>query len=350
MRNLQTLAEFEHPVEHRSKGFAVQVEHARDHLELRLNGRTVVQDDVRQDHCIRQPVVSVEERAHRMRERVHAAQSLLERGGAHAGGRQHARARLDVAAVFAGARQVLLDEPHALERDAVGERMKAGRAVGLEAVHEGIQAGRRRDAGRQAHGELGIADDDAGHHRRMEDDLLLVRRLVDDHAGAAHFRARARRRRHRDHRRDAARICARPPVADVLEIPERARLPGHEGDDLAGIERRAAAEGDDAVVPALPVCGESRFDVGRDRIAAHAGEQPGARHQCARRAHHRRLAQSLVRHQQRAADAERCARGRQFSDAARAGPYLRWIVPVRLEDDAHVFTRRWKDFGRVRCS
>ena len=45
-------------------------------------------------------------------------------------------------------------------------------------------------------------------------------------------------------------IGARPPVADILEIPHRPRLPGHEGDDLADVERRAAAEGDDAVMAA----------------------------------------------------------------------------------------------------
>ena len=46
----------------------------------------------------------------------------------------------------------------------------------------------------------------------------------------------------------AVGIGARPPVADILEIPHRPRLPGHEGDQLAEIERRAAAEGDDAVM------------------------------------------------------------------------------------------------------
>ena len=82
----------------------------------------------------------------------------------------------------------------------------------------------------------------------MEDDLLRVRRLVGDDAGAADLRAGAGRRRHGDDRRDPFGIGARPPVADILEIPHRPRLPGHEGDDLAGIERRAAAESDDAVM------------------------------------------------------------------------------------------------------
>ena len=67
-------------------------------------------------------------------------------------------------------------------------------------------------------------------------------------------------------------IGARPPVADVLEIPQRARLARHERDDLAGIQARAAAEGDDAIVRAGAIGLEARFDVGRHGIAAHVGK------------------------------------------------------------------------------
>ncbi len=77
-----------------------------------------------------------------------------------------------------------------------------------------------------------------------------MRRLLGDHAGAADLRAGARRGRYGDDRRDLLGVGARPPVADILEIPERPGLPGHEGDDLAGIEARAAAEGDDPVMAA----------------------------------------------------------------------------------------------------
>ena len=74
--------------------------------------------------------------------------------------------------------------------------------------------------------------------------------LVGDHAGAADLGARAGGGRHRDDRQDAGRVGARPPVADVLEIPHRPRLAGHEGDDLAGIEPAAAAESDHPVMAA----------------------------------------------------------------------------------------------------
>ena len=58
------------------------------------------------------------------------------------------------------------------------------------------------------------------------------------------------------------RVGARPPVADILEVPHRPGLAGHEGDDLAGIERRAAAEGDDAVMAAGLQGLEAGIDVG----------------------------------------------------------------------------------------
>ena len=43
-------------------------------------------------------------------------------------------------------------------------------------------------------------------------------------------------------------IRAGPPVADILEIPHGPGLARHEGDDLPGVQRRAAAERHDAVV------------------------------------------------------------------------------------------------------
>ena len=121
---------------------------------------------------------------------------------------------------------------------------------------------KRRHADRQ----FRIGDDDRRQQLRMEDDLLGVGRLVGDDAGAADFRAGAGRRRHGDDRRDRVGIGARPPVADILEVPDRARLAGLEGDQLAEIERRAAAEGDDAVMLALLEHGDAGGEVGIDRV------------------------------------------------------------------------------------
>ena len=96
----------------------------------------------------------------------------------------------------------------------------------------------------------GIGDHHLRHHLRMEDDLLRVRRSsvttparptsepVPAVVGTATIGA------------IRLGVGARPPVADILEIPDRPLLPGHEGDELADIEPAAAAEGDDAVMPA----------------------------------------------------------------------------------------------------
>ena len=170
-----------------------------------------------------------------------------------------------------------------------------------------------------------------GHHLRMKDDLLLVCGLVDDHAGATDLRAGAGGGRHGDHRCDAAPVGARPPVTDVLEIPQRTRLSRHEGDHLAGIQCRTAAERDHAIVTAGAIGGQAGIDVGRHRITAHIREQSGARHQPQRLLHHGRRAQALVRHQQRALDAQHGARRRQFGDSAGAGPDGGRIIPVRLQ-------------------
>ena len=116
----------------------------------------------------------------------------------------------------------------------------------------------------------------------MEDHLLGVGRLMRHHAGAADFRAGSGGGRHRDDRRDRVGVGARPPVADILEIPDRPRLPGLEGDQLAEVERRAAAECDDAVMLALPehldAGGQVRFhrvgpDVGEDAVGSGIVEQ-----------------------------------------------------------------------------
>jgi hypothetical protein len=138
---------------------------------------------------------------------------------------------------------------------------KPGAQIGFEAMHESIDACRRRDSARQPDGQLCVGDHHARHHLRMENDFFLVSLLVEDDARPANLGPGARRRRDRDDGRDAGRIGPGPPVADILEIPERSGLARHEGHSLAGIERRTAAERHDAVMLAGAICGQSRLDV-----------------------------------------------------------------------------------------
>ena len=75
---------------------------------------------------------------------------------------------------------------------------------------------------------------------------------------------------------DALGIGARPPVADVLEIPHRPGLSGHEGDELADVERRAAAEGDHAVMLARRGRPDAALDVRLDRVRPTSEKIAGA--------------------------------------------------------------------------
>ena len=210
--------------------------------------RSVEGHDVGKNDRVRQAVMGVEPRTHGVRDRMHAAKTLLEGRGTHRCGGQHLRACLDVLAVRIGPRQEPMDEPHALECDAIRERMEARCAECFETVHERVEAGGRGDRARQSDREFRVGNDDARHHLRVEDDFFLMRLLIEDDTGAADLRARARGGGDRNDRRDAGEVSPRPPVADVLEIPQRARLSRHERHDLADIECRAAAERHDTVV------------------------------------------------------------------------------------------------------
>ena len=90
--------------------------------------------------------------------------------------------------------------------------------------------------------------------------------------GAADLRAGAGGGRHGDDRRDALRVGPRPPVLAILEVEDRPCLAGHEGDQLADIHARAAAEGDDAVMAAGLVGGEPVVEILQRRIAVDLGE------------------------------------------------------------------------------
>jgi hypothetical protein len=87
---------------------------------------------------------------------------------------------------------------------------------------------------------------------------------------------------------DRVGIGAGPPVADVLEIPDRAGLPGHEGDHLGKVEPGAAAKGDHPVMARRLEGRDPGLQVGLRRVRVHFGEQGAAQaaglHQVQRRA------------------------------------------------------------------
>ncbi|MNN37205.1 hypothetical protein D3C81_1511400 [compost metagenome] len=138
-----------------------------------------------------------------------------------------------------------------------------------------VHAGGGGDLRRQAEGQLGIEDDDSRQHPGMEDDALDMRLVVGDDRRAAHFRTGTGGGGHRDHRRHAGDIDAAGVVADVFEVPERAVLPHHQGNRLAGIQGRTSTEGDHAVVATGLEGGYAVRDIGPGGVALDPMEQPG---------------------------------------------------------------------------
>ena len=277
-------------------------------------------------------MVSVEDSAHRVTQRMDRAEAFLKRRRTHAGGRHHVAARLQVAAVGVGAAQVLVDEAHPLQRDALAHGVVEGRAVGLQAVGQGVHPRARRDRLRHADGELGIGDHHHGQHLGVEDDLLHPRLGVGDDAGAPNLGPGARGGGNGDGGRDGVRIGAGPPVAHVLEVPDRAGLAGHEGDHLAQIQRRAAAEGDDAVMAARAVGGDAGIEVLLGGIGVDLGEDRAAEPALIQNVEsplsHRQRRQAAVGHEERPLDVGVGAGGRQLRDAACAEADGGGIGPV----------------------
>ena len=75
--------------------------------------------------------------------------------------------------------------------------------------------------------------------------------------------------------RDALGARPLPPVADILEVPQGPVLAGHEGDDLAAVQRTAAAQRHHAVMAAGGKARTPGLDIAGHRVRAHVGEQAG---------------------------------------------------------------------------
>ena len=147
----------------------------------------------------------------------------------------------------------------------------------LDAVREGIEPRAGGDGLRHADRQFGITDNHAGQHLGMEDDLLFPGLRIGDHRSPPDLGSGPRRRRHGDDRIDPCRIGPRPPVADILEIPDRTRLAGHEGQRLCQIEARAAAEGDDPVITPVAIGAQPLGHIGIARIRVDLRENCAAK-------------------------------------------------------------------------
>ena len=239
------------PVQHSIEITARQVERAGNVRDLVGDGFPVAHHYVGEDDAVGETMVRIVSCADGVRHRMDRAEPFLESRGSHRRRREHVGASFQVATVSDGAWQIGVDDLDALQRHAVGERMKGFHTIGLEAVRQRIHARRHGQKRRQADRELRVLDGDLRHHQGVKDDFLFVRVFAGDHAGAPDLRAGAGGGRHRDDGGDAVGVGPCPLVAGILEIKGRARLGHHERHALSDVECRATADRDNAVVTTL---------------------------------------------------------------------------------------------------
>ena len=125
-----------------------------------------------------------------------------------------------------------------------------------------------------------------------------------------------------ERRRHAGDVHARVPVLAIFEIPDRARLPDHQCNCFAGVERAAAAERDHAIVRTAPICRHAVRDVRLHRVCLQVGEdfarEAGAAAGLDSLRDHRQSGEPGIGDEQRTRDTQRLARIGQLRDAARA--------------------------------
>ena len=249
---------------------------------------------------------------------MNGPEPLLERRRAHRSGGHHIRSRLDIRTILERPHKVFLDQSDPLHRDPLAHRVIEWRAIGLQAMRERVHARACCNLWRHANGQFRIADRHFRHHSRMENHLFRMRRFLCDHTGAAHFRARSRSRRYRDHRCNPLRIGPRPPIANILEIPHRARLSRHEGDHFSRIKPRSATECDHTIMLSRPHHLEPGIDIRLDRIRLdlreHRPAEPCSLQRIQNSQRHRLCRQKRISHQKRPHDPVVLAELRQLRD------------------------------------
>ena len=269
LRDADGPSQFENPPKHAVERSLLKIEIGGETSHAILDSAPIPREYVRHDDAVRESMMCVEIGGAGMTQAVHGAESFLEGRRPHRRGNHHVRPRFDVRSVRHCDWQPVFDEPHTFERDAIGHRVIERRAIGFKVVRKRIHPDGRSDMRRKSDRQLRICNHQCRLHPRMENNLLGVIAHIGDHGGASHLRSRARCRRHSDRRRDARDVDARVPILAILEIPDRPALTDHQRDRLAGIERTAATEGDDAVIAALLVKLDARAHVRFHRIRLH---------------------------------------------------------------------------------
>ena len=239
---------------------------------------------------------------------VHAGRA--EADARHRGGEHHRAARLDVVGVGHRAAQEPAAVLERLRRPHVRDRIRAlvgrplvrrrrpralvvrTREVRLRGVADDVEAGRRGHLGPERPRQLGVHDRLRGTQVAVRDPRLELQLRDVEHRHRRGLRAGARRRRDRQVRLERRGRLAALADRRVDVVHHRRRVRDDQVGDLGGVDRGAAADGDEPVH--ARVAGERRgllerrerrldaravvhdhLDPGRDDRGAHALGMPG---------------------------------------------------------------------------
>ena len=123
----------------------------------------------------------------------HRGRAVVDRDAGIGGAEQHAAARREIMRIAYRPLERARDQPERGVGIEVVPGVAADVGAGLQSVHEGVEAGPRRERGRQGHGELRVEDDPVGLGLGAPDPDLPARAAGED-VGRGELRARARGR------------------------------------------------------------------------------------------------------------------------------------------------------------
>ncbi len=170
----------------------------------------------------------------------HRGRAVVDRDAGIGGAQQHPAACVEISRITYRPLERARDQRERGMSIEVVPGVAADVRAGLQGVREGVEAGPRRERGRQGHGELRVEDDPVGLGLGAPDPDLPARAAGED-VGRGELRARARGRRDAD----LGNRSLRQRPAFHREVGRTAVRHRHRRGHLADVHGRSAAEADD---------------------------------------------------------------------------------------------------------
>ena len=250
-----------------------QTQHIRQLRQTLAGRRAVCLQHHRQQYGVGPAMGHIVQPAQGVSQGVYIAHAGPGEGKARpVGGRQQLLSGPKIGSVGTGGWEILKNGLHRLPGKASGLPgvIKAA-DVGLHRMGQGVQAGLRRDTGRQGYRQRRVQNGPPGNQTQIIHRILVVG-LVRNHGGDGGLRPGPGCGGHRRKGDDFSADLQKP-----LQLPHRAVGPGQPGRcGLGCVHGTAPADGHHAVAPLRPELGHDllhrlNFRVGRDAVEAAPG-------------------------------------------------------------------------------